>query len=469
MKKIFVLVVTFLVIQLKAQNPETQSPIIFIFDASGSMWGQIKGKTKIEIATEVLSNSIKNLPDNQQIGLVAYGHRNEGDCKDVEFLVDVAKGTKAQVNQSLNAIKPLGKTPLAYSAEEVIDILRALQIKATIILITDGIESCGGNICDVINAAREEGISFRLHIIGFGLESADNEQLRCAAIAGEGKYYDAVDASDLAEVLNEATDGTVDNLRFNFTGYATKNAGPVDALFKAYDVNQKNSILGARTYKDTARMYLPPGTYNLEIQPMENSDVSRISVPNVLITPNQIFHQNVSFDAAKLKVSTLNNGEGWDATVRVYSKLSGKNVASARTYGRSQVLEVDPGIYNIELGALIIEGSDRIHRIENIEVTAGEVKEISHNFKSGIALIGVRDQSGLVDATINIVESKTNKNVAAGRTYTSETSNPKKFILSPGSYDVTVKPVKGENKEDKEVFSIVIKEGETLEEIKKYQ
>ncbi len=88
-----------------AQDNETPSPIIFIYDASGSMWGQIQGKTKMEIASEVLTSSVNVLPENQKLGLVAYGHRNKSDCKDVEFLVDFANGTKSGFNAALQSIK----------------------------------------------------------------------------------------------------------------------------------------------------------------------------------------------------------------------------------------------------------------------------------------------------------------------------------------------------------------------------
>jgi Ca-activated chloride channel family protein len=78
------------------------------------MWGQMEGKTKMEIAADVLSSTVDSLPENQQIGLVAYGHRKKGDCEDVEFLVNIGDDNKTKVNQSLKNIKPLGKTPLAY-------------------------------------------------------------------------------------------------------------------------------------------------------------------------------------------------------------------------------------------------------------------------------------------------------------------------------------------------------------------
>ena len=103
------------------QNPEVPAPIIFIYDASGSMWGQMEGKTKQEIAASVLATSIDNFAENQQIGLVAYGHRKKGDCTDVETLLPLTNTSKSDVTTAVKNIKPLGKTPLAFSAEKVID------------------------------------------------------------------------------------------------------------------------------------------------------------------------------------------------------------------------------------------------------------------------------------------------------------------------------------------------------------
>lgn len=73
-----------------SQEIQAPSPIIFIYDASGSMWGQMEGMTKMSIASDVLSTIVDLLPANQPVGLVAYGHREKGNCEDVEFLVDYA-------------------------------------------------------------------------------------------------------------------------------------------------------------------------------------------------------------------------------------------------------------------------------------------------------------------------------------------------------------------------------------------
>ncbi len=464
MKKILPLLLAFSVLfDLNAQKNATLSPIVFIYDASGSMMGRIQGKTKMEIASAVLSKAVNDLEDNQGIGLVAYGHRKKEDCKDVEFLVPLEKGTKTDVYQSLKTITPLGSTPLAYSALQVIEQLRKTKIKATIILLTDGIESCGGNICDVIRAAKKEGIDFKLHIIGFGLKEGETEQLKCAAEAGEGEYYDAADADGLGDVLTAATNTTVDDSTGNLTLYAVKNGKPVDAIVKAVKAGTKTAILIKRTYRDTALIYLPPGKYDLEATPLEGSNIEGIIVTGVESFSDSIAHQTISFDGGKILATALNNGEGWDAVIRVTSKTTGKVAVQGRTYGRVKELEVNPGIYEVYLEALTeMSGLEKQFTIDNVIVKAGESVSIEHNFTSGIAMIGATSGTTLIDALVTIKEGKTKKNIAGKRTYTSSSSNPRKFLLNPGTYEVTVAAL-GNHSGKKSTFTLTITQGQTFE------
>ncbi|MGB4844661.1 MAG: VWA domain-containing protein [Ferruginibacter sp.] len=450
--------------QLKAQNNQNPSPIIFIYDASGSMWGKIQGKTKKDIAAEVLTAAVNKLPANQKTGLVAYGHRQKDDCKDVEFLVDVEKGNKTDVNNSLKTIKSLGRTPLAYSAQQVIDKLRTTKMKATIILITDGIESCGGNICDVIAAAKKEGIDFKLHIVGFGLKENETEQLKCAAKAGDGRYYDAADAGGLGDVLNDATTESVDKPKGNISVYALKNGKPIDAYVKAIMKGKKRGDAVARTYRDTVLFYLQPGTYNLEVLPLEGSKINPLTLTDVLTVDKKITHRTVSFDGGKLTFTTTNNNEGWDCLVKIYKKGTKTVAATGRTYGRDKDFELNAGIYDIELTALVIEGTEIIHSMKNVEIKAAETNKISHNFNSGVAMIGAKTGSGYVDASVKITEIKSKKIVAYGRTYMAASSNPKKFLLNPGTYEVSLTGL-GANKGKNDKYIITVKAGETVEKI----
>jgi len=442
------------------------SPIIFIYDASGSMWGQMQGKTKMVIASEVLSTSVNKLPANQNVGLVAYGHRKKGDCKDVEFLLDMTNTSKSKVVSELKNIKPLGKTPLAYSARLVIDRLRTSKEKATIILITDGIESCDGNICDLVQDAKKEGIDFKLHIVGFGLKDGETEQLKCAAKAGDGHYYDAADSSGLGEALEEVVTKTVDDAPGNFSIYATKNGEPVDAWIKAVKAGTNNEVDGARTYRDTSFISLPPGKYDIIVKPLENTRIKGTTI-TVESIEGVIGHRTVSFDGGKINLSTLNNNEGWDCTSKVLTK-SGEVVGGSRTYGRDKLIEVNAGIYDIEISALVMKGLETTHIFKDVIIEPGKITNITHNFKTGKAMLGVKSGNSLIDATINLKEKKSGTWVAGGRSYTSASSNPREYILNPGVYEVVVKAVNKEFAGKDQIYTIEVKQGETVEKISKF-
>ncbi|MEX0288373.1 MAG: VWA domain-containing protein [Flavobacteriaceae bacterium] len=446
---------------------EQASPILFIYDASGSMWGPLEGKTKKEIASDVLSTTVGNLPENQKVGLIAYGHRTKGDCDDIEYMVDLANTAKDKLTNAVKEINPKGKTPLARSTTMAINSLKESNTKATIILITDGIESCDGAICKVVSDAKANGIDFKLHIVGFGLKEGEKEQLKCAAIAGDGNYYDAANAAGLGEVLTEATNQTVDEPEGNFSIYTTKNGEAVDAWVKVKDASTKKDTDAARTYRDTAFVYLPPGKYELEIKPLEQTDITATTI-TIEMQEGETKHQDISFDSGILNVSALNNGEGWDATVRAVYAGTTRQAAVSRTYGKAVDLELNPGLYDVNILILQVKGTATKYTIEQVEVKPKETTPISHAFESGVAMIGVQTSSGdLIDATVNFDEVTSGKNVAGGRTYTSSKNNPRKFILNPGTYRVKIVTL-GAHKGNSDTFSITVKAGETVEKIITY-
>lgn len=467
MRFAFVLLLAFFQTPEIISQDQLSPPIIFIYDASGSMWGQIDGKTKMDIASGVLSESINRLPEDQRLGLVAYGHRVKSDCEDVEFLVEVGSNNQSTIHQSLGAIKPLGKTPLAFSAIQVIDYLRKNEQKATIILVTDGIESCNGDICEVIKNAKSEGIDFKLHIIGFGLKPEDTDQLICAAQAGDGQYFDAANAEGLSEVLQEATAAPVGTPSGNVSVFAIKNGKPIDAYIRAKKAGTDIWVTSSRTYADTSFLYLPSGIYDLEVKPLENSDVGAQLIDGVESRKDKITHKTVSFDAGRIMASVMNNDQAWDAVINVYPKGSNKSVARGRTYGETETYEVNPGRYDVEIKAMMLKGEAIVHRLEDIEVKANAEKQVAHNFQSGKLMIGANSDTGLVDAVVSIVDTSSKRNVANSRTYTSEDNNPREFLLTPGTYRITVKAL-GDHKGKTETLELTLKAGDSVEHLVKF-
>ncbi|MBU1277331.1 MAG: VWA domain-containing protein [Proteobacteria bacterium] len=175
--------------------------VVFILDASGSMWGQAGGKAKIAIAKEVMAQAVPGLPAEVRLGLVAYGHRKKGDCSDVEVLVAPGSTDRDGLLKKVQALSPKGKTPIAGSLKQTAEMLKSKENETTIVLVSDGIETCDSDPCGVVKALKASGIKFVLHVVGFDVDAKGKEQLTCLAQAGGGKYFSAGDAAGLLAAL----------------------------------------------------------------------------------------------------------------------------------------------------------------------------------------------------------------------------------------------------------------------------
>lgn len=176
---------------------------IIVLDASGSMWGQIDGKPKIEIARQSLRTVLQSLPADRELGLMAYGHRQKGSCEDIELVVPPAAGTAGAITAAADSIKALGKTPLTAAVRKAAEALKYTEEKATVILITDGRESCNADPCALGKELKAAGVDFTAHVVGFGLTAEEGRQVACLAENTGGKYIQATDAAGLEEALKQ--------------------------------------------------------------------------------------------------------------------------------------------------------------------------------------------------------------------------------------------------------------------------
>ncbi|HLS83972.1 MAG TPA: VWA domain-containing protein [Arenimonas sp.] len=176
---------------------------IIVLDGSGSMWGQIDGKPKLEIARETLASVLADLPADSELGLMAYGHREKGNCNDIELVVPPGPGNAGAIADAAARMKFLGMTPLGESVTRAARELRFTEHKATVILITDGLETCKADPCAIGQALEESGVDFTAHVVGFGLSDEEGKQVACLAENTGGRYFAADDATGLAKALSE--------------------------------------------------------------------------------------------------------------------------------------------------------------------------------------------------------------------------------------------------------------------------
>ena len=183
---------------------------IIVMDASGSMWGQIDGKTKIEIAREALSGVLTTVPGGLEMGLIAYGHRRKGECSDIEQIVPPGADSRDAIAAAVNRLNPKGKTPLTNAVRQAAEALRYTEDKATVILITDGIETCNADPCAVAGELESAGIDFTAHVVGFGLKEGEGAQVSCIADQTGGLFIEAKNANELTDALTQTVAITPD-------------------------------------------------------------------------------------------------------------------------------------------------------------------------------------------------------------------------------------------------------------------
>ncbi len=262
---------------------------ILIIDASGSMWGQIDEKAKISIAKEVLGDLLKDLPADRRLGLMTYGHRREGDCADIEMLTPVGSDRTA-IAAAVSKISPKGKTPMADSIKKAAEQLGYTENKASVILVSDGIETCEPDPCGVAAALEKAGADFTVHVVGFDVaEENAQAQLRCLAENTGGVFVSASNAAELGEALESTVVAAPEAVETEATVYlrATELEGGVlieEGLTWTVTPSAGGDTVISEENAGVVESVIEPGEYDIAV--VRPSDGLKGEAKGVVIKPN---------------------------------------------------------------------------------------------------------------------------------------------------------------------------------------
>ena len=226
-----------------------------VVDASRSMWGRMHGEPKMVVAKEILQDVSYWFPEDLNLALRAYGSTSpseSADCADSALLVPFGDQNREPIRAAIAGLRPLGQTPIAYALNQSARDFGTLQDDRAVVLVTDGIESCGGDPVQAARELREQGIT--VHLIGFGLGNGadeDTASLQAVANASGGRYVTAGSAEELKEAL-------VQTVATSFS------------VFKG-STEVANGSLGSEQ-----RLFLPEGDYRvvLDSSPPQNVQIN---------------------------------------------------------------------------------------------------------------------------------------------------------------------------------------------------
>ncbi len=395
MRSIFRAALTALVLGAAIAAPATaqeKPSTILVLDASGSMWGQIDGVNKITIARDVVGKILSDFPRDQPLGFVTYGHRERGQCTDIQTVIDPAPGTADEIIKIVNELNPRGMTPMTDAVIAAAESLRHTEQAATVILVSDGIETCNPDPCAAARALEQAGIDFTAHVIGFDVkgEAEALMQMQCIAEETGGRFLTADNAEELAEALEKVvaapTSGT-----FTFTAnVSAENTGPepvwewpsmpVNAPLVTgeviWEISDNEHSFVQKGTGNPFTLDLPFGEYVVTVH---SADWDTFSQTEDVFASDSIRNVHVMFppkapDPVELRLIAVMDSENGPEVETPVTWTLGMDGEKLEIDGNPGVIELRPGYWNVtgyhvaleqEVSAdlALVEGQDRTHKM----------------------------------------------------------------------------------------------------------
>ena len=461
------LIITLLVLAATSAVKASPKNLVLILDASGSMWGKVEDTAKITIAKDVLTDLINDLPLDLNVGLVAYGHRSKGDCNDVEELVQLSELNKKKMISKIKELNPKGKTPITHSVQITAEKLKALEDETTIILVSDGKETCEGDPCTLVKELKQSGVKFVMHVIGFDVTSDERSQLQCIAEAGGGHYYPAKNAGEFQIAAKKAVEEsqTVGFLQIT----ALRNGKPLAAHVDVLTPDKKERVATANTTTSIDRpesIRLKPGSYTVRVTDAGLPEKPSVTFVDVVIEEGKTIAKNAEFKASYLKIIATKQGGAFRTHVRVYPEGEKSHIAQKDTNkDQPAVFKLLPGNYDVKGEDFSLPDKPAV-TIKGIVIESGETVEKVAEFvgEGKLSLTAIKGGK-LFRAHVYIYHEGEKYHLVRKDT---STDQPAIFQLLPGIYDVKVEDFSLPDKPVVNIKAVEIQSGETVEKMAEF-
>ncbi|MBS7531556.1 VWA domain-containing protein [Hazenella sp. IB182353] len=185
-----------------------------LLDASGSMNEKIDGKTKMELAKQSIQQFLSQMPDNIHASLRIYGNKGSNrdadkqvSCESTEVIYPLSKYNESNFKTALSSVNPVGWTPLAKAIEQAkVDLASQTDAENIVYVVSDGIETCGGDPVKAASSLHYSDIGAIVNIIGFDIDDAGQTALKKVAKAGEGSYSTVESKEQLEDYFQSEKD-----------------------------------------------------------------------------------------------------------------------------------------------------------------------------------------------------------------------------------------------------------------------
>ena len=288
---------------ISQNQTETKKNLLFVFDASQSMLAPWQSKRKVEVAKDYLSQIIDSLSrvKNLEMGLRVYGHQSKlgpgrrKDCNDTKLEVSIGPNNSRRIINKIIEIQPKGTTPLALTLEKAgHDFPPCSGCDNILIILTDGLEECGGDPCAIYESLNKRGIVVKPFIIGLDL---DNELFKAFDCFGEAQ--NAKNEKQFYLILKNIIDRSLN-----------KTTVQVNLLDKDNKANETDVNMTFYNSLDGKMMYNFVHTFNHRGNPDTLNIIPNIKYDIVVNTTPKVEKKDVTVTAGKHNIIEIKTPQG---------------------------------------------------------------------------------------------------------------------------------------------------------------
>lgn len=151
------------------------------------------GPKRITRACDAFGAAVQDLPDPVNVGLVVFQ-----ECKDIRNLGTFEAPRRDKALDYIRSLIPHGRTPIAASLRTAARMLG--KGPSSIVLLTDGRESCSGDPCAAAAEIHAAHPDTPIHVV----DMTGQAKAECVAEITGGNVYAPAAGDDLADVLRDA-------------------------------------------------------------------------------------------------------------------------------------------------------------------------------------------------------------------------------------------------------------------------
>lgn len=149
---------------------ECTEDAMLVFDGSGSMAEM--GYNGLDVprindARRALHRVLPPIAQVRRLGLIVYGPGGGESCSRVDLRLSPQRDAAGRILAEIDELVPDGNTALTRAVRRAAEALDYRNRPGTVVLVTDGKETCGGATCQLAAELAAEAPGLTVHVIGF--------------------------------------------------------------------------------------------------------------------------------------------------------------------------------------------------------------------------------------------------------------------------------------------------------------